>query len=114
MSALTEQELALARAHPRGTERRTLGPFRPALNDLAAYAALPGADRDVIVRWAATRERIRDEFGIDRDPANLADPLIAAASLRAHVLSAERHLSGRDLPDAGGDLVTLVARIRGG
>ena len=38
---LTEKELTVAREHPRGTEQRTLGPYRSALNDLDAYAALP-------------------------------------------------------------------------
>jgi hypothetical protein len=110
---LTERELNLAREHPRGTEQRTLAPYRAALNDLAAYAALPTHDRDAIVRWAAIRCVVRDRFGVDRDTANLAEPLIPAATLRAHVLAGEAKAAGRELPDGGGDLLALVARIRG-
>jgi len=108
------KELALAREHPRGTERRRLLPYREALNDVAVYAALPEADRDLIVRWAETRRRIKEEYGIDHDPANLADPLIPADRLRAHVLAGER-LRNRnpDLGDVGGDLVIAVAALRG-
>jgi hypothetical protein len=83
------KEIALAREHPRGTERRRLLPYRDALNDVAAYAALPVADRDAIVRWVETRRRIKEEYGIDHDPTNLADPLLPAARLRAHVLAGE-------------------------
>ena len=114
MTDLTAKELALARQHPRGTELRTLGPFREALNDPSAYAALPERDRDVNVRWAATRCAIRDAHGVDADPANLADPLIPAATLRAHVIGAERRASGSDLADDEPDLLALVARIRRG
>lgn len=113
MAPLTEKELALARDHPRGTELRTLGPYRAALNDVAAYAALPPADRDAIVRWAATRCAVRDRFGVDRDPANLAEPLIPAATLRAHVIAGEGAAAGRAAADDGGDLFALVARLRG-
>ena len=81
---LLEKELALARDHPRGTEQRTLAPFRAALNDVAAYAALPVTDRDAIVRWAAIRCAVRDRFGVDRDQLNLAEPLIPADTLREH------------------------------
>lgn len=110
---IDEKELALATEHPRGTERKRLLPYRAALNDPRAYAALPEADRDVIVRWAEVRRRIAAERGIDHDPANLADPLLPAAALRAHVIAGERLGSGRDAPDdGGGDLVELVARIR--
>ena len=109
---LTEKELTLAREHPRGTEQRTLAPYRAALNDVAAYAALPVAQRDVIVRWAAIRCAVRDRFGVDRDQANLAEPLIPAAILRAHVLAGELHAAGRDVTDDGSDLIALVARIR--
>ena len=80
---LTDKELTLAREHPRGTEQRTLAPYRAALNDVDAYAALPEKDRDAIVRWAAIRCAVRDRFGVDRDAANLAEPLIPAAALRA-------------------------------
>ena len=61
------KELALAREHPRGTERRRLLPYRAALNDLAAYAALGESERDVIVRWTETRRRIKADHGIDHD-----------------------------------------------
>jgi hypothetical protein len=109
---LTEKELTLAREHPRGTERRTLAPYRAALNDVSAYAALPQAERDVIVRWAAIRCAVRDRFGIDRDAANLAEPLIPAAELRAHVLAGEEAAAGRSVADDGTDLLTQVARLR--
>ena len=112
MTALTEKELALAREHPRGTEQRTLAPYRAALNDLAAYAALPVAERDAIVRWAAIRCAVRDRHGVDRDQLNLAEPLIPAATLRAHVLAGEAKAARRDAPDDGSDLIQLVARIR--
>jgi len=110
---LTEKELNLAREHPRGTEQRTLAPYRAALNDLAAYAALSRPDRDAIVRWAAIRCAVRDRFGVDRDTSNLAEPLIPAATLRAHVLAGEAKTARREVPDDGGDLLALVARIRG-
>ena len=110
---LRDKELELAREHPRGTERRTLAPYRAALNDTGAYAALPLADRDAIVRWAAIRIAIRDRFGVDRDAANLAEPLIPAAALRAHVLAGEAKAAGREIVDDGGDLLAVVARIRG-
>lgn len=109
---LTDKELDRAREHPRGTEQRTLGPYRAALNDVAAYAALPETDRDSIVRWAAIRCAVRDRFGVDRDQANLAEPLIPAAALRAHVLAGEMRAAGRDVPDDGSELIALVARIR--
>lgn len=112
--SITAKELELAAQHPRGTELRTLGPYRAALNDLGAYARLPIADRDVIVRWAETRRRVRDEAGVDKDPLNLADPLIPAAALRAHVLAGEGRAAGRAIEDDGGDLIGLVARIRRG
>lgn len=108
------KELALARDHPRGTERRRLLPYRAALNDVAVYAALPERDRDAIVRWVETRRRIRDEFGIDHDPANLADPLLPAERLRAHVLAGEGVAAGRsNFADPGGDLIAVVAMVRG-
>ena len=111
---LTEKELNLAREHPRGTEERTLRPYRAALNDVAVYAALPLADRDTIVRWAAIRSAVRDRFGVDRDTTNLAEPLIPAAALRAHVLAGEAKAAGREIVDDGGDLLALVAHIRRG
>jgi hypothetical protein len=107
------KELALAREHPRGTERRRLLPYRAALNDAAAYAALPEADRDVVVRWAETRRRIKQEHGIDNDPTNLADPLLPADRLRAHVLEGELLVARRSaFDDPGGDLIAAVARLR--
>jgi hypothetical protein len=109
---IDERDLAIAREHPRGTERRTLLPYRDALNDVAAYARLPLADRDVIVRWVEVRRRIA-EYGIDHDHANLADPLLPYARLRAHVLAGEYVAAGiTGASDPGGDLQTLVALIR--
>lgn len=108
------KEIALAREHPRGTERRRLLPYRAALNDVGAYAALPQADRDAIVRWVETRRRIKEEYGIDHDPTNLADPLLPAARLRAHVLAGESAAAGRpEFVDPGGDLIAAVAALRG-
>ena len=92
---IDEKELALAAEHPRGTERRRLLRYRDALNDAKAYAALPEADRDTIVRWTEVRRRIRDTIGLDHDPANLADPLLPYGQLRAHVLEGERTAAGR-------------------
>lgn len=109
---LTEKELNLAREHPRGTELRTLAPYRAALNDVAAYAALPLEDRDAIVRWAAIRCAVRDRFGVDRDQSNLAEPLIPAATLREHVVAGESRAAGHEVTDDRGDLLELVARIR--
>lgn len=109
---IEERELALATEHPRGTERRRLLPYRIALNDLAAYARLPEQDRDVIVRWAEVRRLIVDR-GVDHDPSNLADPLLPASRLRAHVLEGERLAAGAAAAaDEGGDLIALVARLR--
>jgi hypothetical protein len=109
---IDEREIALATEHPRGTERRRLLPYREALDDPAAYARLPERDRDVIVRWAEVRRRIA-EAGVDHDPANLADPLLPAARLLAHVLEGERLASGSAAaPDEAGDLIAAVARIR--
>ena len=111
---IDERELALATEHPRGTERRRLLPYRDALNDAAVYAQLSVADRDVIVRWAEVRRLIVGR-GVDHDPANLADPLLPAVRLRAHVLEGERLAAGgAAATDDGGDLIALVARIRGG
>ena len=113
--SIDERDLEIAREHPRGTERRTLLPYREALNDLAAYARLSAGDRDVIVRWVEVRRRLAVEHGLDHDEANLADPLLPYAALRAHVLAGERRArgaSGGD--DPGGDLRALVAAIRAG
>jgi hypothetical protein len=109
---IDERDLAVAREHPRGTERRALLPYRDALNDPRAYARLPLADRDVIVRWTEVRRRLA-EGGLDHDAANLADPLLPYARLRAHVLAGEyvaAHITGAS--DPGGDLQVLVAQIR--
>ena len=107
------KELALAREHPRGTERRRLLPYRAALNDIAVYAGLPESDRDAIVRWVETRRQIKEEYGIDHDPANLADPLLPAARLRAHVLAGECAAARRaEFIDPGGDLIATVAELR--
>src|SRR3979490_412084 len=109
---IDDRELALAAEHPRGTERRRLLPYREALNDATAYAALPESDRDAIVRWTEVRRRIRDAVGLDHDPANLADPLLPYARLRAHVLDGERIAARRALfDDPGGDLVAGVAAL---
>src|SRR5688572_32291611 len=108
--AINEKELALAAQHPRGTERRRLLPYRDALNDAAKYAALPASDRDAIVRWTEVRRRIRESIGLDHDPANLADPLLPYARLRAHVVEGERLAArGATFDDPGGDLLTVVA-----
>lgn len=111
--AIDEKELALAAEHPRGTERRRLLPYRAALNDAAAYAALPQSDRDAIVRWTEVRRRIRDSIGLDHDPANLADPLLPYARLRAQVIEGECLAAGRAVfDDPGGDLLAAVAELR--
>src|SRR6266702_8861624 len=108
--SIDEKELALAAEHPRGTERRRLLPYRAALNDVAAYAALPESDRDAIVRWVETRRRIKMEYGIDHDPANLADPLLPEERLRAHVLAGECAAAPRaEFVDPGGDIIAAVA-----
>ena len=110
---IDEKELALAAEHPRGTERRRLLPYREALNDASAYAALTERDRDAIVRWTEVRRRIRESSGLDHDPANLADPLLPYARLRAHVIEGERLAARRTtFEDPGGDLVAVVAALR--
>lgn len=111
---IRERDLAIATEHPRGTERRTLLPYRDALQDPAAYARLPETDRDVIVRWAEIRRRIRESAGVDKDPANLADPLLPAARLREHVVEGERIAAGiGHFVDPGGDLIEIVRGLRG-
>lgn len=111
---IDEREIALATEHPRGTERRRLGPYREALQSPEAYARLPETDRDVIVRWVETRRLVKERTGLDHDPKNLADPLLPLARLRQLVINGERIAAGRDdFEDERGDLMTLVDRIRG-
>lgn len=111
---ISERDLAIATEHPRGTERRTLLPYREALQDPGTYARLAEADRDVIVRWAEIRRRIRESAGVDNDPANLADPLLAAERLRVHVVQGERIAAGvGEFADPGGDLTLVVRGLRG-
>ena len=112
--AIDEKELALAREHPRGTERRTLQRYRAALNDLAAYAELPAADRDAIVRWVEIRRLLKELHQLDHDASNLADPLLPYAALRAFVLSGEARAAGIAPRDAGGDVREAVRRLRDG
>ncbi|MBU6422818.1 MAG: hypothetical protein KGJ98_11180 [Chloroflexota bacterium] len=108
-----DREVALATEHPRGTERKRLGPYREALVSPAAYAARPEGDRDAIVRWAEVRRLVKERSGIDHDDANLADPLVPAARLRAHVLEGERLAAGlASVDDPGDDLLALVRSIR--
>lgn len=111
-----ERDLRVAREHPRGTERRTLLAYREALNDVAAYARLPVAARDEIVRWVEIRRRLLEGDGLDHDAANLADPLLPYRSLRAHVLAGERIAAGRGgaNDDEVADVREAVARIREG
>ena len=97
--------LKLAREHPRGTERRTLLPLRDSLQSPAAFAALPEPERDAVVRWAEARRRIRRDHRVDADAANLADPLIPEAKLRALVIEGEIAAAG-----IAADATALVAR----
>jgi len=102
--------------HPRGTEQRRLGPYRAALNDLAAYAALPLTDPTPSCAGPRPAGGSRDEHGVDQDPGNFADPLIPAARLAAHVLAGER-LAADAPPHAGAsepDLTAAVRAIRAG
>ena len=101
----------MAREHPRGTERRTLLPYREALHDAPVYARLAAGDRDVIVRWVEVRRRLKDD-GLDHDPNNLADPLLPYAALRALVIAGESLARGTTVSDAGGDLREAVRAIR--
>lgn len=113
-----ERLVALAREHPRGTERRTLWPLREALASPAAYAALALERRDEIVRWAEARRRIRADHGVDADTRNLADPLIPEAKLRALVVEGEAAAAAAavDVPrlvaEAERDLPAVVRAIR--
>ncbi len=108
-----EREIALATEHPRGTELRRLGPYREALRTPEAYAALPEADRDAIVRWVEVRRLVKERSGVDHDPLNLADPLLPAERLRAHVLAGERIAAGlASFDDPGGDVLAVVGAIR--
>lgn len=99
--------------HPRGTELRRLGSYREALRTPEAYAALPEGDRDAIARWAEVRRLVRERSGLDHDDANLADPLIPADRLRAHVIEGERIAAGlASFADPGGDVIAAVRAIR--
>jgi hypothetical protein len=111
--AIDERDLRIAREHPRGTERRTLLPYREALNDAAVYARLAAGDRDVIVRWVEVRRRLKDD-GLDHDPNNLADPLLPYAALRSLVIAGENRARSTTVPDRGGDLRDAVRSIREG
>lgn len=112
-AVIDEKEIRLATEHPRGTELRRLGPYREAMRSPQAYARLPVADRDEIVRWAETRRLVRERTGLDHDPNNLADPLLPVDRLRTHVIEGEKLAAGvSSIEDPGGDVVALVARIR--
>lgn len=113
-AVIDEREIRLAIEHPRGTEKRRLGPYREALRSPEAYAGLPQKERDAIVRWVETRRIVRERTGLDHDPANLADPLLPLDRLRQHVIEGERVAAGTPLTvdDPGGDLVQVVAGIR--
>src|SRR3981081_1674210 len=109
---IDDRELALAAEHPRGTERRRLLPSRAAPHHATGGARRPESDRDAIVRWTEVRRRIRDTVGLDHDPANLADPLLPYARLRAHVLDGERLAARRGPFDhPRGDPVPVVAPL---
>ena len=108
---IEDRDLRIALEHPRGTERRTLLPYREALNDAAAYARLPLADRDVIVRWAEIRRRLWLEHGLDHDQANLVDPLLPYEALRAAVLAGEG-AGPEAAADPSADLRVVIAAIR--
>ncbi len=110
---IEERDLRIALEHPRGTERRTLLPYREALNDLQAYAALSLGDRDVIVRWTEIRRRLKQDHGLEQDPSNLADPLLPYPALRALVLRGEaRAAETAVVEDPAGDLRDIVQAIR--
>ncbi len=114
-----KKELALAREHPRGTEKRRIGAYAAALASPVAYAALPESDRDAMVRWAEARRRIRLEHGIDADSSNLVERLIPEAKLRALVIEGEAMVAAgaANVPElveeaAREGLPTIVGRIR--
>ena len=111
MVGIDERDLRIAREHPRGTERRTLLPFRAALNDATVYAQLAVGERDVIVRWVEVRRRLKLE-GLDHDPSNLADPLLPYAALRDLVIAGESLARRTTVSDPGGDLRDAVRAIR--
>lgn len=108
-----DKEIRLATLHPRGTERRRLGPYREALRSPEAYARLPESDRDAIVRWVETRRIVRERTGLDHDPKNLADPLLPLDALRAHVIEGER-LAARvpSFEDEEADVIASVSALR--
>jgi hypothetical protein len=116
---IAERDLAIAREHPRGTERRTLLPYREALNDPAVYARLPTGDRDVIVRWTEIRRRLKHEHDLDHDDDNLADPLLPYAALRSLVIAGEHAARGLAASDPAArddsrDLQDAIRVIRSG
>lgn len=91
VDALTpsDDEVALAREHPRGTEKGRLWAHLDAVASAAGYASLAPARRDEIVRWAEARRRIRIEHGIDANTGNMVETLIPEARLRALVVAGE-------------------------
>ncbi len=109
---IDEKELALAREHPRGSERRALLRYREALNDPAAYARLGVADRDAIVRWVEIRRLLKERHALDHDANNLADPLLPYAALRAVVIEGEARAVRAAPQDEGGDLREAIRRLR--
>jgi hypothetical protein len=110
---IDEKEIRLAIEHPRGTERRRLGPYHEAMRDPEAYARLPERDRDAIVRWVETRRLVKARTGLDSDPRNLADPLLPVDRLRAFVIEGEKLAAGvESVDDDSGDVVGSVMRIR--
>jgi hypothetical protein len=112
--AIDERHLRIALEHPRGTERRTLLPYRDALNDASVFARLAVRDRDVIVRWVEVRRRLKQEHDLDHDPNNLADPLLPYAALRTLVIAGESLARSATVADVGGDLRDAVRAIREG
>ena len=111
---IDERDLRIALEHPRGTERRTLLPYRDALNDASVYGRLAVHDRDVIVRWVEVRRRLKDDHGLDHDASNLADPLLPYSALRSLVIAGENSARNVSATDAGGDLRDAVRAIREG
>jgi len=86
------KDIALAVQHPRGTEQRRLGPYRAALNDLAAYAALPIAD---LLFDAVERAQLSDLFDeLGPEAPTLLAPW-TTRDLAAHLVLRERdYLAG--------------------